>query len=496
LRAAVQALSVSRNSAYNFLGSLIPLGLSIVTVPIYLSLIGPDRYGVLAICWLLLGYFGLFDLGLGRATSYRMAALRDAPPGARSDTFWAAITVNAGMGVIGGLALWAAGAFFFAHVFKVSERLRPEILAGVPLLATSVPVATLIGVLTGSLQGREKFLQTNVVSTLSTAFFQLFPLATVLVFGPNLVLLLCGALCARLVAIVVLALQCHSEITRGLPVRVERTEIRTLLRYGGWVTGTSIVGPVLFMTDRFVIGAILGASSVAAYTVPYQLASRMQILPGALLGALFPRLSAAAAEQQAILGEKATRALACALSPFVFGAVFVIEPFLQLWVGRSLGGYSGAVGRILLVAFWANAFALVPFTRLQASGRPALVTKILLLEIPLYLGGLYVAMVYLGFLGSAIALLGRLVLDYLLLTWAADRNFSGLRILMPYFALLALAAIFAGLWPPTDYRWWLCLALGEAATLVLSWRTLPPDVRVQVVKRGRSLMPKSLLADG
>jgi O-antigen/teichoic acid export membrane protein len=324
----------------------------------------------------------------------------------------------------------------------------------------------------------------------------LFPLASALVFGPNLVFLLCAALSARVVAMIVLVLQCHSEITRGLPIRVERADIRILLRYGGWVSATSIIGPILFMTDRFVIGAMLGAASVTAYTVPYQLASRMQILPGALLTALFPRMSAAAAEQQTILGEKATRVLACALSPLVFGAVFAIEPFLRLWVGASLGGYSGAVGRVLLVAFWANAFALVPFTRLQASGRPALITKILLLEIPVYLGGLYVAMTYLGFLGCAIALLGRLALDYLLLTWAADRNFAGLRILMPYFTLLALAAIVAGLWPPTDSRWWLCLTAGEVATLVLSWWTLPPEFREQAVKRGRALMPKSLLADG
>jgi O-antigen/teichoic acid export membrane protein len=309
--------------------------------------------------------------------------------------------------------------------------------------------------------------------------------------------LLCGALGARLMAIIVLSFQCHMEITRRQPIRVERSEIRTLLGYGGWVTVTSIIGPVLFMTDRFVIGAALGATSVAAYTVPYQLASRMQILPGALVGALFPRLSAANAEQQAFLGEKATRALACVLSPLVFGAVFLMEPFLQVWVGSRLGGYSGAVGRILLVAFWANAFALVPFTRLQASGRPDIITKILFIEIPLYLGGLYLAISYLGFIGIAVALLGRLVIDYVFLTWAAGRDLAGsLRILLPFFALLGLAAVIAGFWPPTDYRWWLSAGLGGLVILGLSWRTAPPEIRGQALKFGRSLIPRPLSADG
>ena len=94
-------MSVSKHTAYNLAGAVIPLILSFVTVPAYLFLIGPDRYGVLAIAWLLLGYFGLFDLGLGRATSFRIASSKDSDPAEQADVFRTALTINAGIGALG-----------------------------------------------------------------------------------------------------------------------------------------------------------------------------------------------------------------------------------------------------------------------------------------------------------------------------------------------------------------------------------------------------------
>jgi O-antigen/teichoic acid export membrane protein len=443
---------------------------------------------VLAIAWLLLGYFGLFDLGLGRATSFRIASLRDATPQARADTFWSALAVNIGMGLIGGLVLWVAAGYFFGHVFKVRESLRPEMLDAVPLLAAAVPVATAMGVLTGAIQGRERFLEINLNSVMSTALFQLLPLAVAWKSGPNLVWLLAAAVMARVIGALGLAFRCWQELVRGQRISPHRSEIVTLMKYGGWVNLTSIFGPVLFMIDRFVIGALIGASAVTSYTVPVQLGQRMTILPAALTTALFPRLSASRPEEQRALAERAMLSLSGLIAaPFV-AAVFLIGPFLQLWVGKRVGPEAATIGRCLVAAMFANSLALISFTRLQASGRPDIVTKILLAEIPPYLALLYVGIHYFGLPGAAVATSLRYVADFLLLTAFAGPPTKGRGLLMATFLLLTAAVWLASLWTFTQWQWWASAAALGGLGLLVGVLTVPRDVKQLLLVRAQGLL--------
>ena len=479
-------MSIRRNTIYNLLGSILPLALSLVTLPIYLGLIGEARFGVLAIAWLMLGYFGLFDLGLGRATAQRIAVLHDAPAEERAQTFWTALTMNVGLGILGGLLIWPAAVYFFGNVFIIEDGLRPEVQAAVPWLILAVPMATLSGVLTGALQGRERFLELNLISVLGTILFQLLPLAVAAFWSIDLVLLLPAALFARLFTLIVLFVSCQRHVVLGYRPSFMRGQAARLIRFGGWVTVTSFVGPLMVILDRFIIGALSGAKAVTYYTVPFQLAERSTILSGSLVSALFPRFAAISTAEGHRLAIEGQRVLMVVMTPLIAVGILLMEPFLVWWIDQGFADQSARPGQILLLGFWVNNFAKIPYAQLQARGRPDLVAKCHLAEVLPYMSLLYLGMNLFGLVGMATVFSLRVVIDFALLAGLAGILRDSLRLLLIPIILLAVAFFIVIQNDFEQLEWLSYFILAHLLfTLIWAWWQTPASLRKIILNRDK-----------
>jgi O-antigen/teichoic acid export membrane protein len=422
------AAGIGRNTALNLAGSLVPLVVALATVPLYLDVIGQARYGVLTIAWLFLGYFGVFNLGLGRAAGNRIAKLRHAASAERERVFWTAFGLNLALGLVGAACLVLAGRALVEHVLNLGPDLRAETLDALLWLGLGVPFLTVFSVCVGSLEGLERFGVVNGLEIVTAAVYQVAPLVVAHRVGADLTWLIAAAATAPLVG----ALLAFGACARLLPLRsrpaIERTAVRPLFSFGGWVTVSGIVSPLLVALDRFVIGAISGPRAVTQYTVPLAVVSRVLLLPLSLARSLFPRLSFLPAGEARRLAEEATRALAAITAPLVVLGIVLIEPFLRVWVGDSLGEDAARVGELLLVGVWFNGLAFVPHTFLQASGRPDLPAKFHLLELAPYVAALWLGLSVGGIEGAAFVWSLRLAADTALL--AAASRLYGRRVLM------------------------------------------------------------------
>ena len=133
-------MSVVRNTAYNIVSALVPTVVSLLTVPAYIHAVGEERYGVLALIAMVLGYFGVFDFGLSTATAHRIAASPADDLEKRQRIFWTAAATNLGLGLIGALVIFPVALLFVDHGMKAPPALMGEIRQSVVWLVLALPI--------------------------------------------------------------------------------------------------------------------------------------------------------------------------------------------------------------------------------------------------------------------------------------------------------------------------------------------------------------------
>jgi O-antigen/teichoic acid export membrane protein len=397
---------LGRNTAWNVLGQVAPAIAAVFTVPILIRGLGTERFGVLTLIWLVVGYFSIFDLGLGRALTQLLAERlgrgdhRSVPA-----LVWTALGLMGCLGVLGtAVALVVAPSV--QHALRAPASLGVEMLHAVYLLALSIPLVVSTAGLRGVLEARQRFDLANVVRLASGVFTYVGPVLT-LAFSQSLVAITLVLVAGRFVTWVAYLVLCLHELPElRNRVALDRSYVRPLLRFGGWMTVSNIVSPVLVYLDRFLIATVIGATAVAYYVTPFEIVTRLLLLPWAFSGVLFPLIASTFVQnpqRSARLFSRGMRLTFLTLFPFVLCAIAFAHEGLSLWVGESIAAHSSVVLRWLALGVFMNGVVQVPFATIQAAGRPDLTARIHLIELPLYVPTLWWMAHRWGIEGAAIA---------------------------------------------------------------------------------------------
>lgn len=436
---------MAKNIASNLVGALVPLAITLFTVPIYLHHVGAARYGVILVAWSLLGYFGFMDLGISRATTNALAKIADGGASDEKDrVFWSSFIINGCLGLVGGVILYFAGSYLFLHVMKISPDLHAEIAGSVPYIACMLPLALMMGVGVGTAEAHEKFPTLNLIQSIGLILGQVLPLSAVLLFGPSLLLIMPIMLGVRFLtfaAITLFAMRVGHIQWRPI---VDIPRVKALFAFGGWVTVTNLVGPIMTNADQFVIGSLRSIAVVPSYAVPMNIITRTQILPTMLTRTLFPVFSRVEhLEGRALVG--ATLAHLSTITTLVYvGGIFLADPFFRLWLGADMAAQTAPVFALLALGAWWNCLAFIVYSALQGQGRPRTVATIHAIEVLPYVALLLMLVHWYGVVGAAIAWSLRAAIDSVLLAWAFKVDRATALAIAPGFAALLVA--FAATW--------------------------------------------------
>ena len=419
-------MSVKRNAVWNMCGMGLPLLLAVFAIPYLYRHLGIEATGLLTLVWAVIGYFSLFDFGLGRALTQQVSVgLANRQYDSLPILIKSGLVLTALAGVFGAIVLAALSHPLGARWLHVSAPLQHAATAALLIAAFGVPITTVTAGLRGILEAYGDFAGINVLRlVLGLSNFGL-PMLTVYWFGPSLPWIVTGLVIVRLVVLVGHWLLLNQHLPEQWHcVSASSLYVRQLFSFGAWITVSNIIGPLMVTADRFIIAGMLGAGVVAYYSVPSDMLSRLSIIPVAVTAALFPKLTAELITNPVaayMLYRKSLLWVSVVMLPVCIAVAVSSRWGLSLWLGSDFAEHAWKLVAVLVVGVLFNGIALVPYSVIQASGYSVITAKLHAIELIFYVPMLVVSLHLFGLMGVVLTWVMRVAVDLALLLVCARK---------------------------------------------------------------------------
>ena len=387
--------SLARNVLSNWLGIPISVAYGLIITPIIVRALDKELYGVWSFVNGLLMYSDLLYVGLGSALVKYVAQHR-----ANNDQ----PAINRLISVVGGIygaigivsfALMSAMGAVVPHVFAepLSADAARAASGACVLLGAQLFFIFVGSAFSGLICGHDRYDVVNII-TLVTVGLRFLAIPLILASGHDPLFRLALLTCASAALQTLMLAASAFRLVPHLSIRVVRwrvDELRMLYGFGVQSFFIMLAVRIVSFSDTTIIGVMLGASSVALYTLPLQLMEYGRATVGGFTGVLLPRLTVLttrgdiASMREAYLS---ANRIACFLTAWLGASVMTLGPaFLNRWVGDEFGTPAQWVLLFLAVAAFGQVLSThAPLGFYQAMHVVAFPAKVLMLEAMLNLG--------------------------------------------------------------------------------------------------------------
>lgn len=371
-------LSLLRNAFSNLLGAVIPALVALGTVPLVVKGLGDASYGVYSLVTAIVGYFAVIDINVTAGSVKYIAGFNANRENCEAqdrinETVFFGLSVYALLGVLGGLGLFFGARLLVTRVFSVPPQLVGEAVATLKLAA--------LGFFLGQLQSYlnsipQSLMRYDIASRIEMVFGTGVPLLTVavLMMGYGLFEVILLRVITSAVNCVVLW-RCIRRLLPGLAWRKPGATIRReLLGFSAYSFLSRFATLSYAYADKLIIGALVGVTGLAYFTVASTLANRILSLTYRLSGVFFPAASALAArgelERLRTLYLKASRYVVFInASVLVLVAVFSYQ-ILYYWMNPQFARAGQVVLAVMALSQFIDSLTSLPSLVNDGMGHP------------------------------------------------------------------------------------------------------------------------------
>lgn len=337
---------VVRNTLSTFALKFVTILAGFVAIPVLITHIGSEGYGLVVLAGTISGYLALLGGGVPAGTTKFVAEFN-----ARKDELGLVRVINTAIVFFTVVGLVAGGvlALFIAlgglSIFEITAAKEAEAQTVLLIAAGFAPLLWPANALSSALEGLQHHHKRNVASGVTTLLLHGGSIAAAMagmgVIGVFLVQQ--GAILLRVLWFLVLVRRV-APAWKPMSVRFHAPTLKLILSISLWMLLSQIALLLSYRSDHFLLGGFVTVGAIATYDIvmrPFHFIREMVVYFNA---AVMPAVSAvqvtdgqAGVLRIAYTGSAYSNAFG---APFAIIGIYLCGPFLQLWIGPELAQYA------------------------------------------------------------------------------------------------------------------------------------------------------------
>jgi O-antigen/teichoic acid export membrane protein len=399
---------ISTNTLFSYLSQFWHKALSLILLPVIVSGLGKDSYGLYTLVVVVIGYYALMDLGISSAVVKYVSEYNAKGRYAEINRLVStSLQAHFALGAVGCLFIVLLTDFIVAGL-DIPHGLMQTARVILYISAVQFLLSITTSVFPGILNGLQRIDVLNKISILS-----------------NTIMVSSIALLARLgyglIPVVLLSFFCNLAVIlttayfakRALPtlrITLGSYDLRYLRRVASFGLWTFVIqaGTLIHLTtDRLLIGLFFPISFVTNYVVAVKLAEVIRSVPMPVVGVLFPAVSDLKAKgEESTISEILLRGTKYVLSLSIPVSIFLFvfsRQILSVWMGPEYSETSHPVLMLFALGYLLNTLTFVNTSVLLGLGIHRLMAVYCIIGSSLNLALDIILIPRLGINGAAIA---------------------------------------------------------------------------------------------
>lgn len=369
-------VSLRTNVIANYLGQGWTALMQFAFVPLYLSYLGVEAFGLIGVFTMLQAWMVLLDLGMTPTLNREMARFTAGSHSARSindllrTLEWICIAMAAGIVlVIWGASGWLASDWLQPGALPVSS-----VADAIALMGIVIALRFVEGIYRGALMGLQRQVFFNAFNALNATLRAAGAVAVLIWLSPTIEAFFIWQACASLFAVAGLALATHRTLPAiDTAARFSKQALLDVRHFAGGMVATTLMALLLTQIDKVLLSRMISLEAFGYYTLAATVASALTLLVGPVTQAVYPRFT-----EMVIHGESArlaelyhqsAKTVTAICAPVAM--VFLIMPdvLLKVWTGDSkISAAAAPILALLSVGTFLNSLMHVPYVLQLAYG--------------------------------------------------------------------------------------------------------------------------------